>query len=70
MIMGNKIIITGGAGFIGSHLADMLVRDKNNEVTVFNSIKSLKYIILKILKDFRLLFYLAKYIIYRKNADK
>lgn len=31
-----QVLVTGGAGFIGSHLADALVRD--NEVTVYDSL--------------------------------
>ena len=35
MIKGKKILITGGTGFIGSHLAEMLVR-QGNSVTCFD----------------------------------
>ena len=35
MIKGKNILITGGTGFIGSHLAEMLVRD-GNKVTCFD----------------------------------
>ena len=31
-----KILITGGAGFIGSHVADMLTADKNNLIVLDN----------------------------------
>jgi UDP-glucose 4-epimerase len=35
-----KIIVTGGAGFIGSHLVDKLCEDSNNEVIVFDNYSS------------------------------
>ena len=31
-----KILITGGAGFIGSHLADYLLEENNNVVVIDN----------------------------------
>lgn len=34
-----KVLITGGAGFIGSHVADLLVKN-GNEVTVFDNMTS------------------------------
>ncbi|MBU3913745.1 MAG: GDP-mannose 4,6-dehydratase, partial [Nanoarchaeota archaeon] len=34
-----KILITGGAGFIGSHIADLLV-SQNNEVIIIDNLSS------------------------------
>ncbi|MGQ9722658.1 MAG: GDP-mannose 4,6-dehydratase [Candidatus Jordarchaeum sp.] len=38
MIFGKKILITGGAGFIGSHLVDSLI--EKNEITVLDDLSS------------------------------
>jgi len=35
-----KILVTGGAGFIGSHVLEMLVRDKDNVITVMDNLAS------------------------------
>lgn len=37
--MKKKILITGGAGFIGSHLVDKLIEEKEHEVTVIDSLE-------------------------------
>jgi dTDP-L-rhamnose 4-epimerase len=34
--MKKKILITGGAGFIGSHLADKLIEENNNQITIYD----------------------------------
>ncbi len=41
----SKILITGGAGFIGTHLADRLSQTKSNKIVLFDSFRrdSLKY---------------------------
>lgn len=33
-------LITGGAGFIGSHIAEMLLADKNNDVRIYDNLSS------------------------------
>ena len=49
----NKILITGGAGFVGSHLCDRLAKDEKNEVysldnyftgSEFNHVPNVTYI--------------------------
>ena len=52
--MKKKILVTGGAGFIGSHLCEELVQDKNNKVysldnystgSVNNHVENVEYIV-------------------------
>lgn len=35
-----KVLVTGGLGFVGSHLVDILLQDKRNEVTVIDNLCS------------------------------
>ena len=37
-----KIIITGGAGFIGSHLVELLIK-KNYKITVIDNLSTGRY---------------------------
>ena len=34
-----KILITGGSGFIGSHIVDQLSKDKKNELIIFDIVR-------------------------------
>ena len=35
-----KILVTGGFGFLGTHLLEILLKDKNNEVTVIDNLST------------------------------
>src|SRR5687768_11491082 len=45
-----KILITGGAGFVGSHLADKLIKD-GHEITVIDDLSTGRYSNIKHLED-------------------
>ena len=45
-----KILITGGAGFVGSHLADKLIKD-GNEITVIDDLSTGRYANVEHLED-------------------
>jgi len=46
-----KILVTGGAGFIGSHLCELLVRDKNEVICVDNYFTGQKSNVVHLLDD-------------------
>jgi nucleoside-diphosphate-sugar epimerase len=45
-----KILITGGAGFVGSHLADRLIKD-GHEITVIDDLSTGRYSNVEHLED-------------------
>ena len=46
-----KILITGGAGFIGSHLCDRLISEDNMIIAIDNLVLGKKENIIHLLKD-------------------
>ncbi|HYG77553.1 MAG TPA: GDP-mannose 4,6-dehydratase, partial [Planctomycetota bacterium] len=38
-----RYLITGGAGFIGSHLADLLLKDAENHVILLDNLSTGRY---------------------------
>lgn len=40
MLIKNKILITGGAGFIGSNFAKFLLNEGNNEIVIYDNLST------------------------------
>jgi len=38
--MTKNILVTGGAGFVGSHLVDKLIEEKNHKVTIIDNLEN------------------------------
>ena len=49
--MRKRILVTGGAGFLGSHLCERLLREKNHVVCVDNFLTGNKKNVERLLKD-------------------
>ena len=67
-----NILITGGAGYIGSHIAEQLVNTKNNIIILDNLVTGFKRLINKNSKFFKVDLKnkrLLKKIIYQNKID-
>ena len=65
-----NIIVTGGAGFLGSHLIDKLIQDKKNKIICLDILDKNKCINLKIAKKYRNFKYIKCDINNSKNLTK
>ena len=62
-----KIVVTGGLGFIGSNLIDLLLKKNFYVINIDKGTYSSNYIILKILKDLEIINYLNLILRVRKS---
>ena len=50
----NNILVTGGAGYIGSHIVENLVKTKNKVIIIDNLVTGYKRLIIKKVKFIRI----------------